>query len=105
MAPSPCILSEPTASPTPCLVLPMASLVAPLTLSAVLPIEFLLHSIDFTKTSPKSAKSCFSHVVCDHSIMYGSRAKLVGKQRDDKPSRPCPFRSFPRSRRRAALEA
>src|SRR6202171_3902112 len=39
MTPSPCNLSEPTASPTPCLALPMASLVAPLTLSAVLPME------------------------------------------------------------------
>src|SRR5580700_5264503 len=41
-APSPCNLSEPTASPTPCLALPMASLVTPLNLSAVAPIGTLL---------------------------------------------------------------
>src|ERR1700689_2089199 len=41
-APSPCRRSEPTASPTPCLALPSASLVAPLTLSAVAPMGTLL---------------------------------------------------------------
>src|ERR1700682_4051250 len=42
ITPSPCSRSDPTASPTPCLALPMASLVVPLTLSAVLPITILL---------------------------------------------------------------
>src|SRR5450432_4426605 len=42
ITPSPCSRSEPTASPTPCLALPTASLVAPLTLSAVAPMGTLL---------------------------------------------------------------
>src|SRR3981189_1189689 len=61
IAPSPCRRPEPGASPTPLLALPMASLAAPLTLSAVLPIGTLLQVIKFGGTSPGRVK-CSSAV-------------------------------------------
>src|SRR6476661_8358052 len=80
-APSPCILSEPTASPMPCLALPTASLVAPLTLSAVLPMEFSFSSGGVTGLSPGSNECSGFRLACDHGFLYGSQAKnFAGKQ-------------------------
>src|SRR5712672_2630343 len=51
ITPSPCRRSEPVASPIPCFALPMASLVAPLTLSAVLPMEHSFQMIELREAT------------------------------------------------------